>query len=161
MATPGKKKRSALLPATPSDPSTPGTTPGPARIIKKRKRSNVGKVRLPVPPGSAPKRRRFRPGTVALREIRRFQQTTENLIPKLSFARVVREISRDVIRKSDDDFRWQAEALLALQSAAEDYLVHLFEDSNLCAVHAKRVTVMPKDIHLSRRIRGARTEALR
>jgi len=79
----------------------------------------------------------------------------------LPFARLIREISREVIRIIDADYRWQAEALMALQSASEDYLIHLFEDSNLCAIHAKRVTIMPKDIHLARRIRGARYEALR
>jgi histone H3/H4 len=101
---------------------------------------------------------RWKPGTVALREIRKLQKTTGLLIPRLPFARVVREIAEKV-QRSDELMRWQAEALEALQEAAEAYLVHLMEDANLCAIHAKRVTIMPKDIQLARRIRGYR-EAL-
>jgi histone H3 len=96
------------------------------------------------------KKRRYRPGTVALREIRRYQRCTDLLIRKLPFQRLVREISQDF--KTDLLFR--ADALVALQEAAEHYLVLLFEDTNLLAIHAKRVTIMPKDIQLARRIRG-------
>ncbi|KAG5678837.1 hypothetical protein PVAND_008471 [Polypedilum vanderplanki] len=98
------------------------------------------------------KPRRFRPGTVALREIRRYQKSTELLIRKLPFQRLVREIAQDY----KTDLRFQSSAVLALQEAAEAYLVGLFEDTNLCAIHAKRVTIMPKDIQLARRIRGER-----
>ncbi|EFJ40146.1 hypothetical protein VOLCADRAFT_69930, partial [Volvox carteri f. nagariensis] len=94
---------------------------------------------------------RYRPGTVALREIRKYQKTTGLLIRKLPFSRLVREISNTMLR---EPFRWTAEALLALQEASEDMLVHLLEDCNLCAIHAKRVTIMPKDMQLARRIRG-------
>ena len=55
------------------------------------------------------------------------------------------------------DLRFQSQAILALQEATESYLVGLFEDTNLCAIHAKRVTIMPKDLQLARRIRGERT----
>ena len=95
---------------------------------------------------------RYRPGTVALREIRRYQGSTELLIRKLPFQRLVREIARDW----KDDIRFQGNAILALQEASEAYLVGLFEDTNLCAIHAKRVTIMPKDIQLARRVRGER-----
>jgi histone H3 len=95
---------------------------------------------------------RYRPGTVALREIRKFQKSTELLIRKLPFQRLVREISSDF----KTDLRFHSQALLALQEAAEAYLVGLFEDTNLCAIHAKRVTIMPKDLQLARRIRGER-----
>ena len=95
---------------------------------------------------------RYRPGTVALREIRRYQKSTDLLIPKLPFQRLVREIAQDI----NSDLRFQYSAILALQQVAEAYLVGVFEDSNLCAIHAKRVTVMPKDIQLARRIRGER-----
>ena len=98
-------------------------------------------------------RYRYRPGTVALREIRRYQKSTELLLRKLPFQRLVREITKDL---SDKDYRFQASALLSLQEATEAYLVGLFEDANLSAIHAKRVTVMPKDIQLARRIRGER-----
>ena len=93
---------------------------------------------------------RFRPGTVALREIRRYQKSTELLIRKLPFQRLVRE----VVAEAKNDLRLQSHALLALQEASEAYLVSLFEDTNLCAIHAKRVTIMPKDMQLARRIRG-------
>ncbi|DBA90778.1 hypothetical protein WJX77_003016 [Trebouxia sp. C0004] len=94
---------------------------------------------------------RYRPGTVALREIRKYQRSTELLIRKLPFARLVRELTNDV---APEPFRWTAEGLLALQEATEDFIVHLLEDCNLCAIHAKRVTIMPKDMQLARRIRG-------
>ena len=96
--------------------------------------------------------RRYRPGTVALREIRKYQKSTELLIRKLPFQRLVREIAQDF----KTDLRFQSSAVMALQEAAEAYLVGLFEDTNLCAIHAKRVTIMPKDIQLARRIRGER-----
>ncbi len=95
---------------------------------------------------------RFRPGTVALREIRRYQKTTDLLIPKLPFQRLVREIANDL--NLQPDVRFQSTSIMALQEASEAYLVSLFEDTNLVAIHAKRVTIMPKDIQLARRIRG-------
>ena len=133
------------------------------------------------------KKRRYRPGTLALKEIRRFQKTTDLLIRKMPFARLVRFIARDGVNGSNvvsprstdalsdtdeprfpldsqvreisnelspEPLRYTAESLLALQEATEDFLVHLFEDCNLCAIHAKRVTIMPKDLQLARRIRG-------
>ena len=96
---------------------------------------------------------RYRPGTVAMREIRRYQKSTDLLLKKLPFQRLVREIAQDF----KNDLRFQSTALLALQEASEAYLVSLFEDSNLIAIHAKRVTIMPKDIQLARRIRGERS----
>lgn len=103
--------------------------------------------------GGVKKPHRYRPGTVALREIRRYQKSTELLIRKLPFQRLVREIAQDF----KSDLRFQGSALLALQEASEAYLVGLFEDTNLCAIHAKRVTIYPKDLQLARRIRGERT----
>lgn len=85
-----------------------------------------------------------------LREIRKYQRSTELLLRRAPFQRVVREITSDF----KADFRWQVSAVEALQEAAEAYLVGLFEDSNLCAIHAKRVTIMAKDMQLARRIRG-------
>nr|XP_011730389.1 histone H3.3-like [Macaca nemestrina] len=95
--------------------------------------------------GGVKKPHRYRPGTVALREIRRYQKSTELLIRKLPFQRLVREIAQAF----KTDLRFQSAAIGALQ-------VGLFEDTNLCAIHAKRVTIMPKDIQLARRIRGER-----
>lgn len=93
---------------------------------------------------------RYRPGLIALKEIRRYQKSTDLLIRRLPFQRLVREIAQDFA----DDLRWAVDALGALQEASESYLIGLFEDSNLLAIHAKRVTIQPKDIHLARRIRG-------
>ena len=122
-------------------------------VLKKKKddilRKNLGGVKKP--------RRRYRPGTVALMEIRRYQKSHELLIRKLPFQRLVREIvvDVDVLPKGwRGDVRFQSQTIMALQEASEAYLVGLFEDSNLCAIHAKRVTIMPKDIQLARRIRG-------
>ena len=100
--------------------------------------------------GGIKKPHRYRPGTVALREIRRYQKSTDLLIRKLPFQRLVREVAQEF----KSDLRFQSSAVLALQEASESYLVGLFEDTNLCAIHAKRVTIMPKDIQLARRIRG-------
>lgn len=98
-----------------------------------------------------PKKRRYRPGTVAIREIRKFQKSTELLIRKLPFQRLVKEIAQDI---ASTPLRFQSLAILALQEASEAFLVGLFEDTNLCAIHAKRVTIMTKDMQLARRIRG-------
>ncbi|QRV90639.1 Core histone H2A/H2B/H3/H4 [Ceratobasidium sp. AG-Ba] len=103
--------------------------------------------------GGVKKPHRFRPGTVALREIRRYQKSTELLIRKLPFQRLVREIAQDF----KTDLRFQSSAVMALQEASEAYLVSLFEDTNLAAIHAKRVTIQPKDLALARRLRGERT----
>ena len=99
---------------------------------------------------SIKKPHRYRPGTVAIREIRRYQKSTELLIKKLPFQRLVREIAQEY----QSELRFQSTAVVALQEAAEAYMVGLFEDTNLCAIHAKRITIMPKDVQLARRIRG-------
>ena len=103
--------------------------------------------------GGVKKPHRYKPGTVALREIRRFQKSTELLIRKLPFQRLVREIAQDF----KTDLRFQSSAIGALQEAVEAYLVGLFEDTNLCAIHAKRVTIQKKDMQLARRLRGERS----
>ena len=123
------------------------TTGGKAprkQLATKARKSAVG--------GGVKKPHRYRPGTVALREIRRYQKSTELLIRKLPFQRLVREIAQDF----KTDLRFQSSAIGALQEATEAYLVSLFEDTNLCAIHAKRVTIFPRDIQLARRIRGER-----
>ena len=100
-----------------------------------------------------PKRgHRYRPGTVALREIRRYQKSTDLLIRKLPFQRLLREMTQD--HMNEGYMKYTSIAILADQVASEAYLTGLFEDSNLCAIHSKRVTIMTKDIRLSRRIRG-------
>lgn len=99
------------------------------------------------------KKRRYRPGVAALREIRKYQKSTDLLIRRTPFQRLVREIVNET---APYEMRMQSTALLALQEAAEAYLVSLFEDTNLCALHARRITIMPKDLRLARRIRGER-----
>ena len=102
--------------------------------------------------GRLVKPHRYRAGTAALKDIRHFQKTTALLIRKLPFQRLVREIAQDY----KTDLRFQSVAILCLQEAVEAYLVRLFDDTNLCAIHARRVTIMPRDIQLARRIRGER-----
>jgi histone H3 len=101
---------------------------------------------------SVQKKPRYRPGSVAIREIRKYRSSTNLLIKKLPFQRLVREITSDLFPSKN--VRFQTASLAALQEAAEAYLVSLFEDTNLCAMHAKRVTIMPNDMTLARRIRG-------
>ena len=125
-----------------------------AKAAKATKKSGVK-----APKGGVKKPHRFRPGTVALKEIRRYQKSTELLIRKLPFQRLVREIANDIDvcpAHLRGKIRFQSAAVLALQEASEAYLVGLFEDTNLCAIHAKSVTIMPKDIQLARRICGER-----
>ncbi len=98
------------------------------------------------------KKRRYRPGTVALRNIRKYQKSTDLLFRKLPFQRLVKEIASTYF----SGLRFQSTAVLALQEVAEAYLVGLFKDMQICAIHAKRVTIMPKDMQLTRRIRGER-----
>ena len=138
-----------------------------------RKGGNLGRKSLVIPQpelgsktyvpkvGGIKKPHRYRPGTVALREIRRYQKSTETLIRKLPFQRFVREIAQGLqdastIGQSFDggNIRFTSDAMAALQAAAEAHVVQLFEDTNLCALHAKRVTIMVKDMRLARRLRG-------
>ncbi|XP_040973877.1 histone H3-like centromeric protein HTR12 isoform X2 [Gossypium hirsutum] len=104
----------------------------------------------PATPRKSKRPHRFRAGTRALQEIRKYQKTSNLLVPAASFIREVRAIS---YRFAPDINRWQAEALVAIQEA-EDYLIQLFGDAMLCAIHAKRVTLMKKDIQLARRLGG-------
>ena len=108
---------------------------------KTTKKQSSGRVRKPI---------KFRPGTVALREIRKYQRTTELLIRKLPFQRLVREVVYEMFKT--EGYRFQSTALLALQEASESFLVNMFHQSNLIAIHGKRVTLQVKDILLWRRL---------
>ena len=110
-----------------------------------RQLGGVGRVKVKKP-------HRYRPGTVALREIRRFQKTTELLIRKAPFQHLVREITQTMFKNKD--LRFHSLAVLALQEASEAYMVGMFEDTNLAAVHAKCVTIMPRDMLLAQRLHG-------
>ena len=120
--------------------------PLPGRAKPPRKRG-VGQSAAPKNP------HRYRSGMVALREIRRFQKSTELLIRRLPFQRLVREIAQDFKGR----LNFASGAILALQEAAEAYLISLFEDTNLCTIHTKCITIMPKDIQLASHIRGKRS----
>lgn len=126
-------------------------TTGAKKSASKKPRRELARraARKSAPAVKKPSHRR-RPGTKALCEIRKLQKGTQLLVRKLPFQRLVREISLEF----GDDLRFQATAVGALQEAAEAYSIGLFEHSNLCAIHAKRVTIMPRDMHLARHIRG-------
>jgi len=120
-----------------------------SKVAKKARPSD--RIKNDSPTGD--KTARFRPGSVALREIRRYQKSTELLLRKLPFQRLVREIVHKI---KGDGYRVQASALEAFQESTEAYIIDLFEDTQLCAIHAKRVTIMVRDMQLARRLRGER-----
>lgn len=109
-----------------------------------------GRAKATVAAAPTRKRKLVRPGTLALREIRKYQSNGDLLLRKLPFQRLVRELALGF----KPDVRMQRGAVLAIQEAAEAFLVALFEDANACAMHAKRVTLMPRDVELARRVRG-------
>ncbi|PIC28091.1 hypothetical protein B9Z55_020121 [Caenorhabditis nigoni] len=121
-----------------TNPMMPKTTP-PAVIVKVAR--TLGGVMKP---------HRYRPGVVALREVHRYQKSTELLILKRPFERLVREIAQEMML----DLRFQSSTIEALQHASEAFLVELFELTQLCAIHAKRVTIKPDDMKLAKRIKG-------
>ena len=96
--------------------------------------------------------RRWRPGTVALREVKKYQRSTEMLIQRAPFQRLVREVSG----AQKEGLRFQSSAILAIQEACEAYVVSVLADTNLACIHAKRVTIQPKDVQLALRLRGER-----
>ncbi|CAH1970707.1 unnamed protein product [Acanthoscelides obtectus] len=126
----------------------------PQEHVKDGKKSATTAARKSAPAtGGVKKPHHYLPGTMALRQIRHYQKSTEWLIRKLPLQRLVREIAQDF---KTDLRRYQSSAVMALQEASEAYLVGLFEDTNLCAIHAKRVTIMSKNIQVARRIWGER-----
>ena len=140
-------------------PKLPGSGKAPRKqlqpkVQKKKGKAKGGVKKLPPAQQLTKKPRRYQPGTVALREIRRYQKSTELLIRKLPFQRLVRELAQDLGKVN---IRFQSGVIMVLQEALEAYIVGLLKDANLCAVHAKRVTIMPKDIQLARRIQGERS----
>ena len=98
---------------------------------------------------------RYRPGTVALRQIRKYQTGTELLIPKLSFQRLVKEVMmNECVVRGVECLRIQSQALLALQTAAEYYLTEMFSKSQIATIHGKRITVRPSDVQIVRSFSG-------
>ena len=128
---------------------------GPAikrNLQKSPRKSLASKARATKADQGVVVKKRWRPGTVALREIRRYQKSTDLLIRKAPFQRFVREIAQGM--GGIQGLRFTVSSMLALQEASEAYVVGLFEDTNLCAIHAKRVTIQTKDMTLARRLRG-------
>ena len=136
--------------------NTAGKVPHSAKVPKnpkpKLKKSGSKKANRSAGSGSSGVKKPFKflPGTVALRDIRRYQKGTEFLLRKLPFQRLVREIAL----AGKEGLRFQASAVLAMQEATEAHMVNLFADTCLCAIHGGRVTIMPRDIQLARRLRG-------
>merc|ERR1712048_9581 len=124
----------------------------PSKAMKKTASASKSMSKSPSKAGPKKDRKKpkFHPGTVALRDIKKYQKSTDTLIPKAPFYRLVKDIAHSI----DNELRFQGSALMALQEAAEAYCVGLFEDATLCAVHAKRMTVTKSDMVLARRIRG-------
>jgi len=150
--TPKKQLKFGRSPGQTAEQETggPSTSAAPRRGARRP-------AATPAPGAPAQQRarkpHRFKPGTVALREIRKYQKSTELLIRFAPFVRLVKELTDFASPKVS---RWTPQALVSLQEAAEYMLVDLFERANLCAIHAKRVTLMQKDIQLARRIGGPR-----
>ncbi|EFC38803.1 histone H3 [Naegleria gruberi] len=136
---------------TPSKTSTKTPSKTPRKTPRKTPKKTPAKKSAKKPfTGGIKKPHRYRPGTVALREIRKYQKSTELLIKKKPFCRLVREVAQDY----KSDVRFQANSLLALQEAAEAFIIDIFEDTNLCAIHSKRVTILLKDMQLALRVKG-------
>lgn len=131
-------------------------TKRPSKSVASRKANKRGraaaKAASKAPVTGAKKQHRWRPGTVALREVRRFQNSTDLLIARAPFRRLVREI----VANLKDSIRMRSTALDAIQEATESYLTNVLGDANLCTIHAKRVTLFPKDLQLALRLRGER-----
>merc|ERR1712065_72153 len=111
------------------------------------------KVAKKQQPGATKRAFRYRPGTVALREVKKLQKSTDLLVARAPFARLIREVASGF---NNQKLNFQASAVSAIQEAAESYIISVLSDANLCALHANRVTAMPKDLALARRLRGER-----
>nr|AGQ21573.1 centromere specific histone H3 variant [Phaseolus vulgaris]BAO42830.1 centromere specific histone H3 variant [Phaseolus vulgaris] len=145
----GKKKAARASTSTPRSQQSPGRRRAQQEEPQEAEEEEEEAAAAPETQGR--KKRRNKAGTVALREIRQFQRSSKLLIPAAPFMRCVRQITQQF---SAEVSRWTPEAVVALQEAAEECLVHLFEDGMLCAIHARRVTLMTKDIQLARRLGG-------
>jgi len=137
-----------------------------ARVKQKRPTQKIGSCKREPRPkcnkrgsNGCARKERMRPGMVALREIRRYQASTDLLVRKGPFQKLVKQVHRECfgIGTKEEKYKYQGSAVLAMQTAAEAYLIGVFEDAYLCTLHAKRVTLMPQDMHLALRIRGERS----
>ena len=153
--------RTKFLPRQPTyrKPAAVKTAPIKKEDVKEEAKSDEGesafqfsfiKENSGVRPDRVRQAKKYRPNQLCLSQIRRYQKGPDLCIRRIAFCQVVREISWDVC----PSFKFHSQALLALQEASEAYMIGLFEDTNLCASHARRVTVYPRDMQLARRIRG-------
>lgn len=131
-----------------SGPSRSNLTSTPQRSVIKRKQLRTFEL-------DERKKRRRKPGSVALRQIKFYQKTTDLLIRLSPFERLVKEIAESLLGEGAHAFKWKVSAIQALQWAAEEYIVHLMESTNKAAIHAKRVTIRPEDLRFVREIRGS------
>lgn len=143
-----RKEKSPIRRSTSTTPAQPRSKPA-SRVPAKSSRSQSQSKKR-----EADVQRRFRPTEKALNQIRKYKSVQNLTLRKLPFQRLVREIARKFAGEDQGEYRWTAKALEVLQSVSEDYMVSLLEDAYLCTLHAKRVTLMSKDISLARRIRG-------
>ena len=125
------------------------TSLSPAPLIANRTVIRSSQTALPQPP-----RKTYRPTTLCLNQIRKYQRGPQLCISRSTFCSIVKTITWDI----DPSFKFHEQAMLALQEATEAYAIGLFEDTNMCASHARRITVYPRDMHLARRIRGEYVE---
>uniref|UniRef100_F1LF69 Histone H3-like centromeric protein A n=3 Tax=Ascaris suum TaxID=6253 RepID=F1LF69_ASCSU len=146
LSAPSKSSRGAIMATEVASSHSKSITSRSGGAPRFGKKAIEGHIRV----DRVDKKRHYRPGVKALREIRQFQKTTELLIRRAPFGRLIREVTMEMAPRSD--YRYQLAALGALQEAAEAFLVQLFEKSYLCAIHAKRVTLMPRDMQLVLRI---------
>jgi len=138
-------------PSDQEDESAPGATPTEGATGSERRSKRLASGASGGTPGEAG---RWKAGMKALREVRQYQETTELLIAKVRFQRLVRDLCKKIA-----PVRFETQALLALQEAAEGYLTGLFEDTGLLAIHGKRVTIMPRDIRMAKRLRAGEEDA--
>ncbi|XP_014515728.1 histone H3-like centromeric protein cnp1 [Vigna radiata var. radiata] len=145
----GKAKRAST--STPQIPSQQSPVTRSNTRVQQQEEPQEEETAAAAPQTQGKRKKRSKPGAAALREIRRFQKSCELLIPAAPFIRCVKQITHQF---STEVTRWTPEAVVALQEAAEECLVHLFQDGMLCAIHARRITLMTKDIQLARRLGG-------
>ena len=137
--------------------SVPGARRRKQAKPKKTSSERVPRFNGPVGYGGLKVPKRNRPGVVALREIRKYQKSTDLLLRKAPFLRICKEIVDSIERRrreTTSQLRFQASAVEALRESSESYLVAFFQETQLAAIHAKRVTIMPKDVGLWRRVKG-------
>ena len=148
----GKDELDVFLPLRPVKKQTPSSKKTlPVTSIRKRKASSPSRATPAIVHAATKKPHRFRAGTVALREIRKLQRTTNLQIPKLRFSKLVREIASQMGAEAGSK-RFTQTALDALQEAAETYIVNCFATTNLAAIHRGRMTIFPKDMKIATKL---------